>query len=125
VLRSGQSVAGVGRAERMSGEPAVAITGRADLCAWVTERPATTVQGDPRIGRPGHKDRDKGESQFEQDSVRITVQEAAVLQSFAPDYPWQGTKTKQFEQVGNAIPPLLAEHVLAMATGIQRLERAA
>jgi DNA (cytosine-5)-methyltransferase 1 len=126
VLRSGQSVAGVGRAERSLDEPAVAIIGRADLCSWVTERPSTTVQGDPRIGRPGHKGRERGgESQFAVDSVRITVQEAAVLQSFPPDYPWQGTRTKQFEQVGNAVPPLLAEHVLSMATGIQRLERAA
>jgi DNA (cytosine-5)-methyltransferase 1 len=57
--------------------------------------------------------------------VRITVQEAAILQSFPPDYPFQGTRTAQFRQVGDAIPPLLAEHILAMATGIQRLERAA
>jgi DNA (cytosine-5)-methyltransferase 1 len=100
------------------GRPGHAVTTKAK--DWVLTRPATTVQGDPRIGRPGHKDRDKGESQFAQDSVRITVEEAAILQSFPPGYPWQGTKTKRFEQVGNAVPPLLAEHVLAMATGIRR-----
>jgi DNA (cytosine-5)-methyltransferase 1 len=109
-----------------SKRPAHVVTSKAkDWIAWPTERPATTVQGDPRVGRPGHKDRDKGERQFEQDSVRITVQEAAILQSFPADYPWQGTKTKQFEQCGNAVPPLLAEHVLSMATGIRRMERAA
>jgi DNA (cytosine-5)-methyltransferase 1 len=100
-------------------QPAHTVTGKAkDWAAWVTERPATTVQGDPRVGRPGHKDRDQGESMFEQDSVRITVQEAAILQSFPPDYPWQGTRTAQFRQVGDAVPPRLAMHVLAEATGL-------
>jgi len=99
--------------------PAHVVTTKAkDWAAWVTERPATTVQGDPRLGRPGHKERENGERQFEQDSVRITVREAAILQSFPPDYPFQGTKTAQFRQVGDAVPPRLAAHILSMATGI-------
>ncbi len=120
VLRSGQSVAGEGRAERQPHEPAVTITGRADLCVWAHNRPATTVCATDRISPPGHRDRSKdGESQFASpDTVRITVAEAAVLQSFRPDYPFHGTKTKQFEQIGNAVPPLLAAHVVSAATGI-------
>lgn len=85
--------------------------------AWALTRPATTVQGDPRIGRPGHKDREGGEGQGEQDALRVTVAEAAILQSFPADYPWHGTKTSQFLQVGNAIPPRLAAAVIGAATG--------
>lgn len=52
---------------------------------------------------------------------RITVVEAATLQSFPSDYPWQGGAGQQFQQVGNAVPPLLAAHVLA-AVGVGQLE---
>ena len=95
---------------------------RSNWAAWVTERPSTTLQGDPRVFPPHAGS--KGEHQST-DSVRITVEEAAILQSFPADYPWQGTKTAKFRQVGDAVPPLLAEHVLAMATGISRQEMAA
>jgi site-specific DNA-cytosine methylase len=47
------------------------------------------------------------------DTTRITVQEAALLQTFPADYPWQGGLGQQFQQVGNAVPPLLAAHLIA------------
>lgn len=80
---------------------------------WVMDRPATTVCADARLAQPGHRDREGGERQFGEDTVRVTVEEAGVLQSFPADYPWQGTKTKRYEQVGNAVPPLLAAAILA------------
>lgn len=50
--------------------------------------------------------------------ARLSVADALALQSFPAGYPVQGTKTKQFEQVGNAVPPLLAAHVVAALTGL-------
>jgi DNA (cytosine-5)-methyltransferase 1 len=105
------------RDDRPVVKPAPTFTGEAHRWTW--ERPATSVLGDPRIGRPGHKDRDKGESQFQEGSVRVSVAEAATLQSFPGDYPWHGNKGQQYQQVGNAIPPLLGAHVLAALTGAE------
>lgn len=119
VLRNGNQP---NAAIRTGDEPAptMAFGNNSARIEWVQQRPATTVCATDRIAPPGHRDRSPdGESQFASpDTVRITQAEAAVLQSFRPDYPWQGTKTKQFEQIGNAVPPLLAAHVLSAATGI-------
>lgn len=56
--------------------------------------------------------------QFGPETIRITVVEAGQLQSFPADYPWQGTRNKQHEQAGNAVPPLLSAHIVSAATGI-------
>ncbi|KHO27715.1 DNA methylase [Mycolicibacterium setense] len=47
---------------------------------------------------------------------RLSHQEAGVLQTFPRDYPWSGKDIGQ--QIGNAIPPRLAVHVLAQAIGV-------
>lgn len=47
---------------------------------------------------------------------RLSHQEAGRLQTFPHDFPWSGNDIGQ--QIGNAIPPRLAVHVLAQALDI-------
>lgn len=42
---------------------------------------------------------------------RLTIDEAAILQTFPDDYVFQGPQSKIFSQIGNAVPCLLAEAV--------------
>ncbi|MEU5751531.1 DNA cytosine methyltransferase [Streptomyces sp. NPDC047829] len=75
-------------------------------------QPATTVTG--RISRFvvfEHLDDD-----IVHEGPRFSMNEAGMLQSFPPDYPWSGTA--QAQQVGNAVPPLFGAHLLSAALGL-------
>ena len=106
-------------------EPSPTITASMDNgnFRWVYERPATTVVGSFRpdiIAAPGWRKPGDGPRQNAAGSVRVEAWEAGVLQSFRANYPWQGAKTRQYQQIGNAVPPRLAAHVVAEAIGLDR-----
>jgi DNA (cytosine-5)-methyltransferase 1 len=87
---------------------------------WVDRRPATTICAAGLVQPPGHKRNaadppGKYNGRDGRNAVRVTVEQAAILQGFRPDYPWQGARYRQFRQIGNAVCPPLAAKVLAEA----------
>lgn len=77
--------------------------------SWPARRPAPVIAGRDLVTMPGaNANRFNGATKSRNDGVRVTVEEAGILQSFPADYPWQGNKGEQFQQVGDAVPPLLA-----------------
>lgn len=105
-------------ADRDLSEPAPTIAFGNDSASWAWQRPATTVVGSfspDIVAAPGW--RTDISRQNEPDSIQVTVEEAGILQTFPADYPWQGPKTKRYEQVGNALPVLLAERLLGQVVG--------
>ena len=112
---------------RPSSTPAQHVTEKAR--SWTRTRPATTVAGDSRVHPGGHRVNADDERRLGVDAARerygdrrgskaerVTVAEAAALQSYPPGFEFAGTKTKQFLQIGNAVPPLMAEAILREVT---------
>jgi DNA (cytosine-5)-methyltransferase 1 len=72
------------------------------------------------IGAPARSISSQSASQWvflESDRGPLTVEQAAALQTFPADHPWQGSNTAKQKQIGNAIPPMLAEAVLRAVIG--------
>lgn len=102
----------VGRAEGVGGSGGkAAIVDAKERGVWA--RPSFTVTGGGTGSTGGAEPfGSRARASMPEGSSRITVAEAAALQSYPPGFTFAGTKTKQFLQVGNAVPPLLAEAIL-------------
>lgn len=72
--------------------------------AWDQPAPTITARFDSfSRGRFGHPVLDR----------TITLREGARLQTFPDDFEFKGTKVEVAKQIGNAVPPLLAECIAA------------
>jgi DNA (cytosine-5)-methyltransferase 1 len=81
---------------------------------WAWKRPAHTVSG--TVGHVGGKQAGG--------HLNLEPEEGAVLQTFLREYPFQGTKGQISRQIGDAVPPLLAAHVVSAASGVPFLQEA-
>ena len=89
--KDGETADQRGRSERLPYEPSLTITSK--NFSWA--EPGCKRMADSPAGR------------------RATMAEVSVLQSFPADYPWQGTKHSQYQQSGDAVPPMIARQLLA------------
>lgn len=104
--------------------------GRAGTEPWRLDQPAPTVMTTEVKGTRASKksnwtfhggpDRASDAAFLATGRRRLTIAECAALQTFPADYPFQGTADARYRQIGNAVPPVLAQAVFA---AVRRADR--
>lgn len=123
VMRSNYGTGGDSSARglRTTDQPAPTVTSKIDRNKWLFAGAGKTSQFTagqrPRpTTLPAHTITGKGTAAWikpAEPGSQVSIEEASVLQTFPADYPWQGNRGQQYQQVGNAVPPLLAAHLIA------------
>ena len=144
VLEETVSVIGGGTNPRRSGaeeqrthrditdEPCTTIAAAQRTSPWVVhgsaaallDQPAPTVCAYPNgqgCGQWSAGAQQRTELEEASGRRRLTVAECATLQGFPEDHPWQVTKTSHYTQVGNAVPPILAQVIGEAVLSADRL----
>lgn len=82
------------------------------LPEWTSRRPSTTIVGNSLVSGPGTSVFVKGgvSRQDRPGAYPASRSERGILQSYPQDFNWNVKRAD--EQIGNAVPPLIARAIL-------------